>query len=73
MLVSLTFKGFFNKNIQICTQSFILMTKKMTFYFKIQMSVTPDKNFISALDEGLTCETLQNIKVAAFLNEKCRS
>ena len=44
------------------------------FYHKIQTSVTPDKNFISAqtLGEGLTCETLENMKVAAFLNVKCR-
>ena len=35
------------------------------------MSATPDKNFIylaRLLGEGLTCETLANVKVAAFLD-----
>ena len=50
-IVSLTFKGFLDKNVQIRTQSLILITKSMTyraFYYKIQISVTPDKNLISA-------------------------
>ena len=50
MLVS-----FQNKNIQVRTQSLILITKSMmyrAFYYKIQISVTPDKNFISAQTFG---------------------
>ena len=47
-----------------------LITKSMTyraFYYKIQISVNPEKNFV-ILGEGLTCETLENMKVVAFLN-----
>ena len=40
------------------------------FYYKIKTSVTPDKisNLPRLLGEGLTHETLENMKVAALLN-----
>ena len=49
------------------------MTKRVTYRsrdHKIQMSVTPNKISISAqtFSAGLTCETLENMKVAASLN-----
>ena len=50
MLVSLTFKVSRTKIFKFAHNPLILMTKRMTyraFYYKIQMSVTPDKNFIS--------------------------